>query len=60
MPLQTGKPTKEELVEESLFRMTSCFEKIQDIWLDKQPFLAGDDISIADLLGVCELEQIRV
>lgn len=57
MPLRTGVPTKEEHVQQSEERLVGCLEKIEHIWLDGQKFLAGDEISVADILAACELEQ---
>uniref|UniRef100_A0A4W5Q550 Glutathione S-transferase theta 2 n=1 Tax=Hucho hucho TaxID=62062 RepID=A0A4W5Q550_9TELE len=34
-------------------------EKLENMFLKRQPFLCGDDISLADLLVVCELMQVR-
>ena len=33
-------------------------QTLEQYWLVKSPFLAGDDISIADLLYCCELDQL--
>lgn len=60
MPLRTGVPTKEEHVQQSEERLVGCLEKIEHIWLDGQKFLAGDEISVADILAACELEQTRI
>lgn len=30
---------------------------LENIWLKDKPFLCGDEISISDLVGACEIEQ---
>ena len=32
-------------------------ELIENVWLKDTPYLTGNKITIADLLGVCEIEQ---
>lgn len=38
-------------------RMTENLDLLENIWLKNKPFLCGDDISIADLVAACEVEQ---
>lgn len=59
-PLLSGEPPKERRVQSFEKRMTECLDNIEQLWLDKNEFLAGDEISVADILGVCELEQPRM
>ena len=33
-------------------------QTLEQFWLAKSPFLAGSEISIADLLHCCELDQL--
>lgn len=33
-------------------------QTLEQFWLAKSPFLAGNEISIADLLHCCELDQL--
>lgn len=35
-----------------------CLQTLEQFWLAKSPFLAGNEISIADLLHCCELDQL--
>lgn len=30
---------------------------LENIWLKDKPFLCGDEISVSDLVGACEVEQ---
>jgi glutathione S-transferase len=37
--------------------MKTTLGLIENVWLKDTPYLTGDQITIADLLGVCEIEQ---
>lgn len=37
---------------------TVCLQTLEQYWLAHSPFLAGSDISVADLLYCCELDQL--
>ena len=39
--------------------MEKCLGEIETVWLDggKKKFIIGDELTIADLLACCELEQ---
>ena len=38
----------------------ACVQDLEGYWLATTPFLAGDAISVADLLVVMELTQLRM
>uniref|UniRef100_A0A8C7LYL6 GST C-terminal domain-containing protein n=1 Tax=Oncorhynchus mykiss TaxID=8022 RepID=A0A8C7LYL6_ONCMY len=59
--------TKVFIMEVLLPRMTGALadlgdtlEKLENMFLKRQPFLCGDDISLANLLAVCELMQVAL
>jgi len=52
-----GEPPNEARVAEFGKRMKGTLDHIENVWLKDTPYLTGDKITIADLLGVCELEQ---
>lgn len=54
-----GRPANEKQVARFKKDMLKCLDQIEKVWLDhgKKAFIAGDEISIADLLAACELEQ---
>jgi len=60
IPLLKGEPPNEARVAEFEKRMKGTLELIENLWLKDTPYLTGDKITIADLLGVCELEQPRM
>ena len=55
----TKKPVDPVAVDKAFQAMQSTLKQMEEIWLDggKKKFLIGDEITVADLLGVCELEQ---
>ncbi|XP_020282042.1 glutathione S-transferase theta-3-like [Pseudomyrmex gracilis] len=59
-PLMRGTPPKPEKVAEAEKRMNDCLDIIETIWLKDKPYLVGNTISVADIFGVCELEQTRL
>uniref|UniRef100_A0A8C1ZLU8 glutathione transferase n=1 Tax=Cyprinus carpio TaxID=7962 RepID=A0A8C1ZLU8_CYPCA len=52
-----GQPTNPENFEKVLADLDGTLDKLENMFLKNQPFLCGDDISLADLLAVCELMQ---
>uniref|UniRef100_A0A8C2D490 Glutathione S-transferase theta 2 n=1 Tax=Cyprinus carpio TaxID=7962 RepID=A0A8C2D490_CYPCA len=54
-----GQPTNPENFEKVLADLDGTLDKLENMFLKNQPFLCGDDISLADLLAVCELMQVR-
>ncbi|XP_028314045.1 glutathione S-transferase theta-2 [Gouania willdenowi] len=57
LPAQTGAPVDEERLNHALVRLDDTLDKLESMFLRRQPFLCGDDITVADLLAVCELMQ---
>lgn len=53
----TNEPIDTKKLEVYQSQLETCLDKIENIFLRDAPFLAGDEISIADLLGICELQQ---
>lgn len=40
-------------------RMADCLDQFEELWLSKTPYIAGDQISAADVWAACEIEQPR-
>jgi len=59
LPMVNNTPANETEVEKAFQAMLPCLKQMEEIWLDggKKKFLIGDEITVADLLGLCELEQ---
>ncbi|XP_035037735.2 glutathione S-transferase theta-2 [Hippoglossus stenolepis] len=57
LPAQSGSPVDEVHLNHALSQLDDTLDKLESMYLRRQPFLCGDDISVADLLAVCELMQ---
>lgn len=57
IPLQTGMPPDEESMKEQWANIYKAFSSIEDYFLKDKSYVIGDQISIADLFGVCEVMQ---
>lgn len=57
MPMMLGTKVNEKKVEDFKRRMETVLEQFETIWLKDKPFVAGNQVTIADLLAACELEQ---
>lgn len=56
-PLITGKESDPKLVKEMQDKMEEALNLVENEWLGKTNFIAGDTVSVADLLAACEIEQ---
>uniref|UniRef100_UPI0037E8E218 glutathione S-transferase theta-2 n=1 Tax=Semicossyphus pulcher TaxID=241346 RepID=UPI0037E8E218 len=57
LPTQTGSQVDEVRLNRALSQLDDTMDKLESMFLRRQPFLCGDDITLADLLAVCELMQ---
>ncbi|XP_055054385.2 glutathione S-transferase theta-2 [Misgurnus anguillicaudatus] len=57
LPRMTGQPTDAGKFDKALAELDETLDKLENMFLKRQAFLCGDDISLADLLAVCELMQ---
>ncbi|XP_071328430.1 glutathione S-transferase theta-2 [Trachinotus anak] len=57
LPAQSGSQVDEVRLVRALSELDDTLEKLESMFLRRQPFLCGDDITVADLLAVCELMQ---
>ena len=59
IPIMADKPINKEELEKFWTRMNKTLDQIEQIWLDngKNQYILGDEISVADIVAVCELEQ---
>ncbi|XP_071445891.1 glutathione S-transferase theta-1 [Hetaerina americana] len=61
-PAITGIPAKEERVMDFRKRMEKSLDDVEKFWLKngEKKYLTGNEISIADILGACEVEQPKM
>lgn len=57
LPRMTGSPPEPAKVDRALAELSNTLDKLESMFLKRQPFLCGDDITLADLLAICELMQ---
>uniref|UniRef100_UPI002B4E57E5 glutathione S-transferase theta-1-like n=1 Tax=Lineus longissimus TaxID=88925 RepID=UPI002B4E57E5 len=57
IPRLTGRPIDEKKLNSHLKKLDDNLDSLENIFLRDQPFVAGNEISIADLLCICELMQ---
>ena len=52
-------PADEKVLSHYQNGMENCLHQIESIWLKngEKKFIAGDEITIADIMACCELEQ---
>ena len=56
---QPKRPANAEKVLEAKAELARAVNHIDEYFLKDKPFIAGDDISIADLVALTELSQLR-
>lgn len=52
-----GKPVNEQRVSLLEQKMIASLDLLENIWLKNKQFLCGDEISVADIIGICEVNQ---
>lgn len=62
LPRVFGKEGDPKQIADIRKRMEACLDQIENIWLagGKRKYLVGDQLSVADIFGVCEIEQTRL
>ncbi|XP_072043682.1 glutathione S-transferase theta-1-like [Amphiura filiformis] len=58
LPKATGSEMDPGKLSTAIGEMEETLTNLENIFLKDKPYLCGNDISIADLLGVCEVEQV--
>ncbi len=56
-PLLTGEPVNEKRLATYERGLVGVLDLMEQTWLKGNPYVAGKDLTIADLLAVTELEQ---
>ncbi|KOC58898.1 Glutathione S-transferase theta-1 [Habropoda laboriosa] len=60
MPIITGQPTNQEKIMKYEKNLNETLDVLENVWLKDTNFLVGSKISIADIFGACEVEQVRI
>ncbi|XP_006620387.1 glutathione S-transferase theta-3-like [Apis dorsata] len=60
MPKLSGQPVTQEKIMKYEKNMIEILNVLENVWLKDKIFLTGSEISIADILGACEVEQVRI
>ncbi|CAH1233001.1 GSTT2B [Branchiostoma lanceolatum] len=55
IPQMTGKPVDKTTLDKAVSQLDNTLDMLQTMFLKDQPFLCGDNITIADLLAVSTL-----
>lgn len=55
-----GKPVDTRSIEQGTKILRASLNKVESIFLKDTPFIYSDHMTIADLLGVCELMQPKL
>ncbi|XP_047674958.1 glutathione S-transferase theta-2 [Tachysurus fulvidraco] len=57
IPRLSGKPVDDVKLQRALWDLETTLDKLETMFLKDTDFLCGDDLTLADLLAVCELMQ---
>lgn len=60
IPILTQSPPDEDLVSQFKAMYEKALDDLENIWLDTNYFICGDDISVADVFAACDIEQPRI
>lgn len=52
-----GTPADEEKVTKLEKRMITTLDLIENVWLKNKKYLCTDEISISDIICICEIDQ---
>jgi len=59
-PKMNGKPVNEQRIAQQEKQINITLNLIENVWLKDKQFLCGDDISISDIIAICEIEHTRM
>lgn len=58
IPTLLGKTVPQEKLNEAKKQMEAALDMVTNVWLKDGPFIAGDEITVADLVAATEIEQL--
>lgn len=59
-PILTGKPANPKVLDQRKEDYFKSLDILENIWLKDTKFVAGNEITIADLFGACDVMQPHV
>ncbi len=59
-PLAMGSEAPKERLDAALENLNQSLKLMEEKFLQDKPFIAGDKISVADLVAIVEIMQVRV
>lgn len=59
IPLMTGEEPNPQKILKLEENMAQCLDNVQDLWLSQGKYIAGDNITVADIVAASEIEQPR-
>ncbi|XP_059619558.1 glutathione S-transferase theta-1-like [Phlebotomus argentipes] len=59
-PLMTGQKPDEKKVKKLETQLSNTLDVIENVWLKTTPYIAGENITVADIFAACDIEQPRV
>lgn len=60
LPLLTGQPLSPEKLEGVTEELNVVLKQFEEKFLQDKPFIAGSEISLADLVALVELMQVSI
>lgn len=57
-PLRTGKLPSQDQVERQKRTLIRCLDDLENIWLNDNKFLVGNEVTFADLMAASSIEQV--
>lgn len=57
MPNMSGQPVDKDKLDKALGELSVTLDKLECMYLKNQPFLCGEEITLGDILAICELMQ---
>lgn len=58
LPVLMKQNVSESRVSQAKIQMINALDTISNVWLKDTPFIAGNEISVADLVAATEIEQL--
>lgn len=57
-PMRTGEKPNMDQVEQQKRTLIRALNDLENLWLKDKKYLTGDEVTFADLMAICSLEQV--